>query len=302
MKTRYLAVLLLLGALWGASFMFIKVGVAEMAPETLVAVRLSLAAVILLGVLYGRGQRLPASWQTWRAFAISAFIGLILPFLLITWGEQHIPSSMASILNATTPLFTALIVYIWMRSEHLTGLRLFGLVLGFVGVMVAVGIGDLSLGNADTQSQLAVLVAAACYGVSGVYARNAFRGMPALVPATGQLTCGAIMLAPVALVLHGVPRALPSLPALASVVALSVFGTAIAYILLYWLIDKVGATRSSMVTYLTPPFALVYGSTLLGEHITPNALIGLGLVIVGILFANNVIRLRSGAAVTAKQA
>lgn len=302
MKTRYLAGLLLLGALWGASFMFIKVGVAEMPPESLVALRLTLGALVLLAVLYGSGQRLPRSWQVWRDFVVTSFIGLIAPFTLITWGEQHIPSGTAAILNATVPLFTALVAFLWMRSEHLTGTRLFGVGLGFVGVLLAVGITDLSLQSADTQSQLAVLLAAVFYGISGVYARKAFRGMPALVPATGQLTCGALILAPIALLLHGIPGSLPSPTALGAVVALAVLGTAIAYILLYWLIEHIGATRASMVTYLTAPFALVYGALFLHESITLNAILGLGLVIVGILFANNVIRLRSPATIAVDQA
>lgn len=302
MKTRYLGALLLLGALWGASFMFIKIGVEEMAPEVLVAVRLTIAAVLLLAVLYGTGQRLPSGWRVWRDFAFCGLVGLVLPFMLITWGEQHISSGMTAILNATVPLFSALIAYVWMRSEHLSGTKLLGVGLGFVGVVLAVGITNLSLHSADTQSQLAVLVAAVCYGINGVYARKAFHGMPALVPATGQLTSGALMLAPVALLLHGVPRSLPSAQAVGSVLALAVVGTAFAYILLYWLIDQIGATRSSMVTYLTAPFALVYGALFLREEITLNAVLGLGLVVVGILFANGVFRARSATTVATEQA
>lgn len=291
MKPQYLGVLLLLGALWGTSFLFIKIAVVEMPPETLVALRLVVGALILLAALYGTGGRLPATRRAWRDFVFTGIFGLLLPFTLITWGEQSISSGMASILNATTPLFTALVAYIWLRSDHLTGWKLLGVVLGFAGVIVAVGVSDLSIGSASTQGQLAVLVAAACYGVSGVYARQAYKGLPPLVPATGQLVCGALLMLPIALFANGVPNALPSAQALGAVVALGLFGTAIAYILLYWLMARIGSTRASMVTYLLPPFALVYGALFLKEIIPLHALLGLALVIVGILLSNNMIRL-----------
>ncbi|MBC8162136.1 MAG: DMT family transporter [Roseiflexaceae bacterium] len=293
MKLQHLGVLLLLGALWGASFMFIKIGGAEMPPDTLVAARLVLGALLLLVVLYGSGQRLPGGWLLWRDFAIVGMVGLIAPFTLITWSEQIIPSGQAAVLNGTAPLFTALIAYGWMRSEHLTGIKLLGVGLGFVGVVIAVGLTDVSFSSAGTQAQLAVLLASLCYGVSGVYSRQAFKGLPALVPATGQLLAGALLLTPVALLRNGLPSTLPSAVAMASVGALAVFGTSIAYILLYWLIERIGATRTSMVTYLVAPMALVYGAVFLREQISANTLVGLGLVIVGILLANGVIALRT---------
>jgi drug/metabolite transporter (DMT)-like permease len=290
MQLRNLSMLLLLGAIWGASFLFIKLGVQAMAPEVLVALRLIIASIVLIGVLYARGLRLPASLRVWGDFLFLGVVGLIFPYLLIAWSEQSIPSGMAAILNATTPLFSVLLTYIWTREEQLSGLRLLGVAIGFVGVVIAVGIADLDLSRADTRAQLAVLLAAACYGVAGIYGRRAFRDMPALVPATGQMLAGAIIIAPLALALHGIPSPMPSALALGAVVALAVFGTAFAYILLYWLMARMGATRTSMVTYLLPPFALVYGALFLQEAIELNALLGLGLVILGILLANGVIR------------
>jgi drug/metabolite transporter (DMT)-like permease len=283
--------LVLLGAIWGASFLFIKIGVQAMAPEILVALRLSIASIVLVGVLYARGLRLPSSLRVWGNFLFLGRVGLIFPYLLITWSEQSIPSGMAAILNATTPLFSVLLAYALTREEQLSGLRLLGLAIGFVGVVVAVGVANLDLSRADTRAQLAVLLAAACYGVAGIYGRRAFRDIPALVPATGQMLAGAIIIVPLALALHGIPSPMPPALALGAVAALAVFGTAFAYILLYWLMARMGATRTSMVTYLLPPFALVYGALFLHEAIELNALAGLGLVIVGILLANGVIRL-----------
>lgn len=290
MQTRHLGVLLFLGAVWGASFLFIKLGVREMAPDVLVTMRLCIAATILLAILYGRGMRLPASRRMWLHFLFTGSIGLICPYVLITWGELAIPSGTAAILNATTPLFTVLLAYVWTREEHLTGLRLLGVALGFVGVIVAVGVDELSLSSASLRGQLAVLVAAACYGANTVYSRRAFRGLPPLIPATGQMLAGALLITPVSLALHGLPHALPSATALGAVLALGVLGTALAYILVYWLIERLGATRTSMVTYLLPPFALVYGALFLSEGIALNALLGLALVVVGILLANGAVR------------
>lgn len=285
---RNLGVLLLLGAVWGASFLFIKIGVSELAPVSLVALRVSTAALLLLGILFARGLRLPRSWRLWGHIAFTGFVGLVVPYMLITWGEQSIPSGMAAILNATTPLFTLLLAYVWTREEALSGMRLLGVAIGFVGVVVAVGVEDLNLSNASTQGQLAVLVAAAAYGVSGVYSRRAFRGLPPLLPAAGQMLTAALMIAPFALTMHGFPT--PSARVWAAVLALAVLGTALAYVLLYWLIERLGATRASMVTYLLPPFALLYGALFLREPIALNALSGLALVVLGILLANGVLR------------
>jgi drug/metabolite transporter (DMT)-like permease len=291
MQLKYLGPLFLLGAVWGASFLFIKIGVQEMPPETLVALRLVLAALVLVAVLYARGLRLPATWRAWRDFVFLGTVGLIAPSTLITWSEQSIPSGMAAILNATTPLFSVLLTYVWTHEEQLSGVKLLGVLIGFAGVVVAVGLEDMNLSSAYTQAELAVLVAAALYGVAGIYGRRAFRGVPAMVPAAGQLLAGAIIAAPLALLLRGVPAPLPSAKALGAVFALAMLGTSAAYILLYWLMERIGATRTSMVTYLLPPFALVYGALFLRESITLDAVLGLGLVVVGILLANGIIGL-----------
>jgi drug/metabolite transporter (DMT)-like permease len=288
MQTRYLGALMLLGAVWGASFLFIKIAVAELAPETLVAVRLGVAALLLVGILYARGLRLPARLRTWGDFLFTGVVGLVLPFLLITWGTQHIASGMTAILNAATPLFSAPLAYIWTREERLDGLKLLGLAIGFVGVVVAVGVTHLSLSSADTQAQLAVLLASLCYAITGIYGRRAFRGMSPVVPAAGQMLAGALVVTPIALALAGIP-AIPSALALGALLALAVVCTVVAYILFYWLLERLGATRTSMVTYLLPPFALLYGALFLREAVTAGALLGLGLVIGGILLANGIV-------------
>lgn len=291
MRLRYLAVLLVLAAVWGSSFLFIKIGVAEMHPITLVATRLVVGATILLVVLYGRGLRLPTDFRTWVDLFVVGITGLIIPYVLITWGEQYIDSSMASILNATVPLFSVLLTYIWTRDEQWSSLKLVGILTGFVGVLVAVGIGAVNQDRASMEGDIAILVASFFYAVAGLYGRRAFHGMPALVPATGQLVSGAVLITPVAVLGFGIPDPLPSATAIGAVLALGVLGTSVAYILLYWLMERIGATRTSMVTYLLPPFAMVYGAVFLDEAISRNAILGLGLVVIGILLANGMLRL-----------
>jgi drug/metabolite transporter (DMT)-like permease len=299
MKTYYLAGLLLLGALWGTSFLFIKLGLQSFPPLTLVSLRLLGAAVLLYALLRLRGLRLPRTRRGWGDLVFIGVAGTLLPWLLITWGEQHISSGLAAILNATTPLFSILLAYVWTREEQLSPARTAGVLLGFVGVVVAVGPDDLDLGSASTRGELAVLAAAACYGVAALYGRRAFRGMPPLVPAAGQMITGSVALVPIALLVDGLPSAAPTTGALVGVAGLTLIGTVLAYILYYWLLERLGAARASMVTYLLPPFALLYGWIWLREPLHPNALLGLSLVVAGILVANGVLVRRKAAVAAA---
>jgi drug/metabolite transporter (DMT)-like permease len=298
MQPKYLGGLFVLGAIWGAAFMLIKISVGEIGPAALVAIRLVIAVLLLLAVLYLRGLRLPTSARAWGDFFVAGFIGVVLPFTLITWGQQFIPSSLTGILNGAVPLFSVLLGYFWAGEERFGGLKLLGLCLGFAGVIMAVGPEDLSLASSGTQGQLAVLGATLCYAVTGLYARRAFRGMPPLIPATGQLLTGALVMLVATPFLGGYPSTLPSAQAIGAVLTLAVLCTAVAYILLYWIMDNIGATRTSMVTYLIAPFGLLFGALFLNERVQPGALAGLALVITGILLTNGVIRLpnRGGSA------
>jgi drug/metabolite transporter (DMT)-like permease len=290
MPSRYLAGLFALGAIWGAAFMLIKIAVAEIAPVPLVTVRLVIAAIVLGLVLYARGLRLPRDARVWRDFFGVGVIGVVLPFTLISWGQQFIPSGITGILNATIPLFVVLLSYVWNREERLAGMKLAGIVLGFIGVVLAVGRDGLSLASSGTQGELAVLGAALCYAVSGIYGRRVFGGMPPLVPATGQLSAAALIMLLITPLLGGYPQSLPSAGPLLALLALALFPTAVAYILFYWIMDAIGAARTSTVTYLIAPFGLLFGALFLGEPITAGIVGGLVLVILGILVANGVLR------------
>ncbi len=287
--SRYLVVLFLLGAIWGTSYLFIKVAVRELPPETVVSGRLLLGALVLLAVLAARGQRLPVSPRVWRDFLIVGITAVVLPFTLISWGEKSISSGMAAILTGTAPLFAVLGAAFWTREERMSGTRLLGVGLGFAGVVVAVGLRDFSLTSSSSRGQLAVLGAACCYGLSGLYMRRAFRGIPPLIPAAGQLVAGSLVITPIALARHGVP-ALPSAEVSGAMLGLGLLCTAVAYILLYWLMERIGAVRAVMVTYLMPPFALLYGWLLLDERLGANAILGLLVVVGGILITNGLLR------------
>ncbi|MDQ3856265.1 MAG: DMT family transporter [Chloroflexota bacterium] len=290
-----LSLLFALAAIWGASFMFIKVAVREMSPIMLVSLRLVLAAATLLalqravGALRASTPASPPIREKWRAYAYMGLMNAIVPYTLIAWGEKAIPSGTASILNATTPLFTAVLAVLLARgveSERLTRLRALGLLVGFAGVAVLiVGSGqevDVGVRGQQLLGYLAVLGGAAAYGVSGLYGRRAFAGVAPILPATWQNVCGAVMLLPFAWGLTPLTR-LPSWQATGSALALGVMGTGVALVLYYQLLARVGATRTVMVTYLLPVMALIYGAVFLHEPVSVLAVLGLALVLAGVM-------------------
>jgi drug/metabolite transporter (DMT)-like permease len=283
MTARQTGMLFLLGAIWGAAFMLIKIAVAEITPATLVAVRIVITAVILWGVLRIGGDSLPRDRQSWINFYSVGMFGLVIPFLLISWGQRLIPSSTTAILGATTPLFTALINVFSQSEERINNERIIGLGIGFVGVMVAIGIVGATEGN--IWGELCVLGAALCYAISALYSRRVFAGMKPIVPSTGQMITSASLLVPIALIWDGMPTVVPSTRVITAMIILAVFCTAIAYILYYRLIDTIGATKVSMVSYLVAPFGVVYGFIFLQEPISTNSILGLSIIIAGILIA-----------------
>jgi drug/metabolite transporter (DMT)-like permease len=289
MNVRQTGMLFLLGAIWGAAFMLIKIAVAEITPATLVAVRIVVTALILWGALRIGGDQLPRDRQTWFNFYSVGIFGLVVPFLLISWGQRLIPSSTTAILGATTPLFTALINIFSRSEEKINTERIVGLGIGFVGVMIAIGLHGASEGN--ILGELCVLGAALCYAISALYSRRVFGGMAPIVPSTGQMIASASLLVPIALLWEGVPQIMPSTRVIVAMVILAVFCTAIAYIIYYRLIDSIGATKVSMVSYLVAPFGVVYGSIFLQEPITSNSIVGLLVIIGGILIAGGSWRL-----------
>lgn len=292
MRQAALLGLLALGAIWGASFPFIKLGLESFPPLTIVALRLGGAALFLFVVLRLQGQVLPTSPRTWFDLVLVGIVGMAMPFWLISWGEQFINSGLAAILIAMTPLFTVLIALVWTREEQLSPVRSLGVVLGFLGVAVAVNIFQLSLFSASAQAQGAVLLAASCYAFSALYSRRAFKGMSPLVPATGTMVGAALVVVPLALLLDGLPTLAPTTSALLGVGGLTLLSTGFAYILYYWVLGQLGSSRAMMVTYLVPIFALLLGWFWLDETIGLHTVLGLFLVLCGIAVANGALSWR----------
>jgi drug/metabolite transporter (DMT)-like permease len=290
MARGYLPLLLLVAGIWGASFMFIEVAVDEMEPTFVMAVRLVLAALVLVPFLVLQEGARVAFDDVRRAgwgLVVLGVVNAALPFTLIAWGQTKIDSSIAAIANAPVPIFVALLAIRFRPSERARGLRLVGILLGFVGVGVLAGFNPEG-GWWAVAGTLAATAAAFSYAVSNLFAQERYSDTQPLVVVTGQSLAGAVLLAPLALV--QLPDGIPSAKAIGSVVALGIGGTAIALILYFRMLTAYGASRSSLVTYLIPLVAVVYGVLLLDEPLTGNAIGGLVLILGGVALGSGVIR------------
>lgn len=278
--------LFVLSLLWGGSFFFNGVAVKDLPPMTIVFVRVALGAAILHVVMAATGRRLPASREVWLAFLGMGMLNNLIPFTLILWGQGQIASGVASIINATTPLFTVLVAHVFTADERLTPMRAAGVIAGFAGVAVMLGVGQMD-GGAPVMAYAACLAAALSYALSSVYGRRFRRlGVAPMSVATGQLTISAFVLLPVMLAVDR-PWALaaPGMATILALIGLATLSTAVAYLLFFRILSGAGATAISLVTFLIPPSAILLGIAFLGEvllprHVAGLALIGLGLALV----------------------
>ena len=272
--------LLGLSLLWGGSFFFTGIAVRELPPLTIVALRVGGAALILFVALGILGVPMPRRRAVWAAFFGMGFLNNVVPFCLIVWGQTHIASGLASILNATTPLFTVLVAHVLTRGEKLTATRLAGVGLGLAGVMAMMGPAALQGFGTNIVAQLACLAAALSYAFAGVFGRRFKRmGIAPMATATGQVTASAVMLIPVALLVDR-PWTLPS-PSLATwgaVLGIAALSTALAYILYFRILSTAGATNLLLVTFLIPVSAIILGSLVLGESLDPRHFLGMALI------------------------
>jgi drug/metabolite transporter (DMT)-like permease len=273
-----------LAAVWGGAFFFNAIAVKELPVFTIVVARVALAALVLLAVLRVAGIRMPSDRRVWIAFFGMGLLNNAIPFLLIVWGQQHIASGVASILNASTPLFTVVLAHMMTPDEKLSGGRLFGVLAGLAGVAIMIGGDALHALGAGVMAQLACLAAAVSYGFAGIFGRR-FRamGIAPMATAAGQLIASSILLLPVMLVLDR-PWSLPapSENAIAALIGIATMSTAFAYVLFFRLLATAGASNASLVTLLIPVSAILLGTIFLGEtlelrHIAGMAMIGLGL-------------------------
>jgi drug/metabolite transporter (DMT)-like permease len=287
MSRRHLAMLLALAALWGASFMFIKIGDRELEPITLVGFRMALGALTLVpivlvtvGVRRTVAELRAAAWP----LIVTGLFNSAIPILSITWAETRIDSGLTAILQASAPLFSALLAIRFSQDERVYGSRLLGLVVGFAGVALLVG----GQPNGSILAALAVVFSAVCYAGAGLYAARRLRGTSPLVTALGALTAATLATLPIGL--FQLPEQVTGWKVTASMLTLGIAGTGLAYILYYGLIAGAGASRAILITYLVPTFALVYGALLLGEPVTAAAVGGLALVLGGVGLGTGAVR------------
>ena len=273
--------LFLLSLLWGSSFFFYKVLVAVLPPVTVVLGRVGIAAVALNIWLFAAGTPLPLGQGLWRRFLLLGLLNNVIPFILIAWGETRISSGMASILNATTPIFMVVVAHFLTHDEKFAAGKALGVAFGFVGVGVLVG-PDAITGSDELWGELAVALASCVYAFAAVYSRR-FTGLPALQAATGQITGGAVILLPLSLLIdHPWTYPMPGWEVWGSFAMIALANTAFAYFIYYKLIATTGVTFVSLCTFIIPPLALVLGAVALHEHIALNAIIGMAVIALGL--------------------
>jgi drug/metabolite transporter (DMT)-like permease len=288
MGARDLGALVLLAALWGASYMFIRVAVPAFGPFALMGLRVALAASVLALYAAVLVRGMPKFRSRWREFLIVGATNSAIPFSLIAAAEIELTASLAAILNSTTALFAAAVAAVWI-GEALTTKKVFGLVMGLVGVAVLVGWDPIPLSGIVLLSVGAMLAASLSYAIGGVYVKRTFAGVPPLAMAIGQQAGAAFLLLPLAAV--SFPEEAPPLPAALSALALTLLSTAVAYLLYFRLIENVGPTKTLTVTFLIPVFGLLFGVVLLGEPVGVGTLVGFGIILYSVALVTEV-RLR----------
>lgn len=269
--------LAVLAALWGASYLFIKVALEDLSPAWIVLARTLLAALVLVPLAASRGA-LGRLRQCAGFVALLAAVQVAGPFLLISAGEQSISSSLTGILVASTPLFTALLAVRVDQDERSSGSTLAGVVAGFAGVALLIGI-DLRGDGSALLGAAAVLLASLGYAVGGFMVKRSAKDVDPVALAAGSMVISSLLVSPPALA--STPDALPSLATTGAILALGIGGTGVAFALFHTLIATIGPARTSLVTYIAPAFAVLYGVTLLGERVTAGTIVGLVLIVGG---------------------
>ncbi|WP_283195613.1 DMT family transporter [Rhizobium sp. AN80A] len=276
--------LLVLSLLWGGSFLFNGILVKTLPPLTIVTGRVLIAAVALNLIVRATGHAMPRDGKSWAAFFVMGLINNMIPFCLIVWGQTHIASGLASILNATTPLFGVVVAHLLTSDEKMTGNRLLGVLVGFAGVAYMIGFDALRDLGTNVLAQLAVLGAALSYSFAGIYGRRFRRmGMAPLLPAAGQVTASSVLMLPIALVVDQPwTFAAPSAEAWMALLGLALLSTAVAYVLFFRILATAGATNLMLVTFLIPVSAILLGAAILGEQLQAKHLIGMTMIAIGL--------------------
>ncbi|WP_244301594.1 DMT family transporter [Stappia sp. P2PMeth1] len=277
-----LALLLVLSTVWGASYSFIKVGVETIPPVTLIAARTLIAGAVLLAVLRWRGLRLPRDRRTWGRFLVQACLNSVVPFTLIAWAQQTTDAGLATILNATTPIFAFLLTVLVVRHEAVTGRKLFGVAAGLVGICLIIGVEALGGLGRELLAQLAIVAASVCYAGAAIFGKG-FKDLDPMMPAAGSLICGAFVLVPASLLVDQPWRLEPSSASVLALIALAVVSTALAFVIYFRLVQTLGSVGTTAQSYLRVPIGVAIGMVFLGETLSPTAWIGLGCVVAGVI-------------------
>ncbi len=288
-RHRNLAMLIALALIWGSSFLFIKVAVRELTPATLIVGRLGLAAItlgLLVPFVVGSGETVRQLRANWVWLVVVALVNTAIPFWLLSWGETRIDSGLASIIQASVPIFNALIAFVAFREVRVTGMRLVGVGVGFLGVALLVG----AQPEGKALGALAVVGMAFCYGLGGLLTGRYLKPAQPVVVSFASTAIATLVWLPVGIA--QAPAELPGWKTIGSVLALGIPGTALAYLLFFGLITGAGAAYASLVTYLIPPIALAYGAVFLGERFGASAFGGLALILAGVALGTGAVRVK----------
>lgn len=287
MRFKIIIYLMLLACMWGSSYLFVKIGVSEIPPLTFATGRAGLGALILYVVLRLQGRHLPKWGRIWQHIAVVALIHNAIPYVLVCWGGLYIDSGLAAIITGTTPLFTIVLAHFWVTDDRLTPTKLFGMLIGFAGLPLLILPALTSGVQATTAGILAVLLAALCYAVALIYSRKNLRGLAPLSAPAAQLMMATIYMLPLSFIVDQSFRLpIPSWPAIAALLAVSVMGTALGFIFFYRLVEIATPSYISTVSYLIPLVGVSLGVLVLGEQLAWNIYTGFAIILGGILIAN----------------
>ena len=273
--------LILLSTLWGASYTFIRVGVETIPPVTLIAARTLIAGLLLIGWMSVSGVAMPHSWAVWKRLFVQAFFNSVIPFTLIAWAEQYVEAGVATILNSTAPVFVFFVTWFLTKHESVTTRKLVGVIAGLLGICLIIGFSALNGLGDQVLPQLAIVAATICYAGAAIYGRS-FQGLSPLVPAAGSLIAGAIVLIPISLIFDRPWALQPSFNSTAALLLLSVFSTAIAFVIYFRLVQTLGSVGTTSQAYLRVPIGVAIGAIFLGESLSPTIWMGLGCVVIGV--------------------
>ncbi|WP_128923180.1 DMT family transporter [Bradyrhizobium guangxiense] len=275
---------LLLSLIWGSSFTLIKVALPTIPPFTMVAARVTIAAVLLILIARAQGHVLPRRGPAWTAFVVQGLLQSALPFTLISWGEMHIASGLAGVLNATPPMFVLAIAMSTGRGrEAISGRKIIGVALGLGGVALTMRVDARSgIGTDAPLAQVAVLAASFCYALAPIWGQR-FAGLPAVVTAAGAMSCAAALMLPIAAVLDRPWTLAPAIQAITAVLGLAIVCTGLAMVIYFRLIHTLGPLGTTSGSYLRAGFAVALGTTLLGESFTWSMLAGMALIVLGVI-------------------